>query len=1325
MVQIIEARGLGGSGGEGFALGPEQNVFPGADRAAAASARNTFFLNNPTILTEYNEDTNLNIRLEYMDGNRSVAVYQVRNSAGSAWLDNSSAIGIQGAPGTDGTANVPGLTSGEFVMGDGSGALLPASMFERSGRIDVGKDLMSGASRLGVQAGMISSDGETVMFESLATGRRFVPAAREVLEDGTGVPFSTSYSPVESVAFQPRSDIEISGTDVGFSIRELTQALVLRWIIATSGTGSFYFIAHRGTSASDPQIFTSHSEADIASGNVYDLTRADRTFPTVFSMEEGVDYFIRLVSPDATPFTLRGTVVTQADVNNPESLFTVAGEQAPEFTTAFQVEAPEALLTQSDRDELQSQITALQNSAFNSGRAFDVFQDGFTIDRTNIAQHEDINNIYAAKNDKLITTTTRPDILLPDDAEIAAAGEPYPVTFEFTHLGGSARFEDRNLLRFFAGSTLLETVFRDQVVIVTKPAAGEDYTFQVSDFDPTVVLLPSGTFVLKGDTPINNIATISSELSGVTIIKGNAFRVETGGEWSGFDVPNMSVLVALADSPSLANSPTNNDWLLLENGRVNVDVAMLLANFERTGIVYQATRNIKVHPDNVTVFNQMATGTPVTRQIGSNVQGFNRQIRFDNVPLQFADLVGGRLDIMFSQVLTTQRGFEPEPLTLDIVYGATTFTFDTSGVPFDGQPVRLSIEIPPEDYSAILNTNASFRWNHNFRGDLFNGSYTVSAALNTATGTLHDPINSLIQQADLVLKSDLENQIRLLQGDVSANANTFQQIEPRISPLVDLPISTPAGDALFIDSTGVDAFPSDLSTLTSVSEANPRFTGGSTALFVAILPPGNFALNNITANSVVVLDNSEPTVELGESVTFNGLVYFVYRVTGLTSGDVYEVDRQTFEQVVSWANDIQNLQGDVARIDAELEHAILGLSDDVVHVLEGLTVTEESTPSIAATDYNNQLSGATSTTQSVFYEPSPVAGGSGLKASKPLSDLTGDQVQRKLLYIPEGVSFNNQASYVTAFDGTIGRDLISYANGVFSANVFVPAIPAGTSTHTVYPAPSNRVSGEGIWQAVEALTFVNGVPVPEADELFFTRNVPNAPVTLNIAYRGHANGNLFGAGTATLANVGGTAGPSTTFTLNAGSETATVEVRYFASTRRIRVSVTERVNSGLPTINDIQVILSFDETRTVQATSATTRQVAIESVSDGWQVFAFRPASSGNLAIVGDNLEIDTGYSFATLFGAGLGGHIVVAEETATFLNFEDFTPIHSTVADLENHASLPQFGLFSTTYTEETDLNIPVTIKPSGLNVSDLPTSAAGLATGDVWFNGTSFQFV
>lgn len=93
----------GGGGGGGFTLGPAQNVFTGATRTAAETARDTYFTANPTNLASYNADTTLNIRLEYTSGSNTIALFQVRNGAGDTWLDNSSAIGVAGQAGQDGS----------------------------------------------------------------------------------------------------------------------------------------------------------------------------------------------------------------------------------------------------------------------------------------------------------------------------------------------------------------------------------------------------------------------------------------------------------------------------------------------------------------------------------------------------------------------------------------------------------------------------------------------------------------------------------------------------------------------------------------------------------------------------------------------------------------------------------------------------------------------------------------------------------------------------------------------------------------------------------------------------------------------------------------------------------------------------------------------------------------------------------------------------------------------------------------------------------------------------------------------------------------------
>ncbi len=96
---------LSSGGGGGFRLGPVQNVFTGADRAAAEAARDAYATDpaNAAWLARYNDDTSLNIRLEYSVSSTPTVTYQVRNTANDVWLDNQSFEGVRGQAGVDGT----------------------------------------------------------------------------------------------------------------------------------------------------------------------------------------------------------------------------------------------------------------------------------------------------------------------------------------------------------------------------------------------------------------------------------------------------------------------------------------------------------------------------------------------------------------------------------------------------------------------------------------------------------------------------------------------------------------------------------------------------------------------------------------------------------------------------------------------------------------------------------------------------------------------------------------------------------------------------------------------------------------------------------------------------------------------------------------------------------------------------------------------------------------------------------------------------------------------------------------------------------------------
>ncbi len=92
------------------------------------------------------------------------------------------------------------------------------------------------------------------------------------------------------------------------------------------------------------------------------------------------------------------------------------------------------------------------------------------------------------------------------------------------------------------------------------------------------------------------------------------------------------------------------------------------------------------------------------------------------------------------------------------------------------------------------------------------------------------------------------------------------------------------------------------------------------------------------------------------------------------------------------------------------------------------------------------------------------------------------------------------------------------------------------------------------------------------------------------------------------------------------------------------MSVSERVNGGLPTINDVQVILSFVETRVIPARPASTRFVNISNFGETGtsRAILIRPSVTrvsndvGNnptVVVVGELAEADTGYFYDALFG--------------------------------------------------------------------------------------------
>ena len=116
----------------------------------------------------------------------------------------------------------------------------------------------------------------------------------------------------------------------------------------------------------------------------------------------------------------------------------------------------------------------------------------------------------------------------------------------------------------------------------------------------------------------------------------------------------------------------------------------------------------------------------------------------------------------------------------------------------------------------------------------------------------------------------------------------------------------------------------------------------------------------------------------------------------------------------------------------------------------------------------------------------------------------------------------------------------------------------------------------------------------EADELFFTRDVPISATTLAFTYRYDANGGHGATQTINLviSDIATDATTSATLSLPDG-ESVNVTFDWQASQRRIRVAGTPFANDPNFFIFDMEVGVTFTETRTTPAVPATTRPVVI------------------------------------------------------------------------------------------------------------------------------------
>ena len=555
-------------------------------------------------------------------------------------------------------------------------------------------------------------------------------------------------------------------------------------------------------------------------------------------------------------------------------------------------------------------------------------------------------------------------------------------------------------------------------------------------------------------------------------------------------------------------------------------------------------------------------------------------------------------------------------------------------------------------------------------------------ALNSTTVDVTGNVSDL---AENQLASDLQTKIN--DATTMTGGGDRVMIDPALTAKINVEHEYEEPNARFLSAGETDPYPNDLTGFNQVTQLNPCFSSTDVVLYVAVPEPGNYSLRNTTQRLDIPLEDSS-TVSVISSVTEGGVTYFIYRVTGINSGNVFEVEQLITENKLVIINRLDNLTVAVQELEAQQEE----IPNDLLEVFENETVvTIQDDVSLVPSAFNFSLG-----------RPDRAAifqGGESFDSSiaSPFiaSDaINGSAIRHHILY-HSGLDSLATGVFVSARNPDTGglTALITYRSSEMSlySSVYVPARPAGEQDVMIYPAPADHISGDNIWQNISTIRIINGVPTANSNELFFTRNLPTVETTVIISYRGHANGVAFGTGIIALDGVGGPNTVSTNFTLTSGSETATVNVAWINN--QIRFRVDEHISNGFPTITDVEVIPVFTETRTVPSVPESTREVLLQrnSRSSDYFALAFNRNVDNTLEISSADTTINTRYNYDDLFGPSENGGYTALGGNSQFFRYvggpNGITPTQAIMSELNSHASGPNFGVFDSQITHATTL--------------------------------------
>ncbi len=388
-------------------------------------------------------------------------------------------------------------------------------------------------------------------------------------------------------------------------------------------------------------------------------------------------------------------------------------------------------------------------------------------------------------------------------------------------------------------------------------------------------------------------------------------------------------------------------------------------------------------------------------------------------------------------------------------------------------------------------------------------------------------------------------------------------------------------------------------------------------------------------------------------------------------------------------------------------------------LINDVQIADVATPTLDPTPYNRQL--ASDNTQSVFIDSGQTLVGSLLQSTSMASTATRGQLMLEVME-----DYADGATIVQSDDGSANTlPLLRRVGSALMAVRFVPAHGGGSRTVTHIPTPQNLVAHD--WYDVPGHTPSLSA---EADELFFTRDLPSVSTTVNIRYRYFANGSAGPTVTATLAGVGGPTDAEYQADLSLpDGESFHVIIQWRAANRQLVYEAVPRASNPNFFIFDTQIHFDWEETVTEPSFPATTENIRIGPMTDSnFPLAMFMPSearsdsNAATLVIFGTEGQVDTGYAYNELFTNTDVGRLDVVGTTATegWYQWEKFTPSASLVTEFSSRRMQPYQGWFVQNFNHLTVAQIGTQVQVKDTEDNDV------LAGSELYLkspNGTVYE--